>query len=253
MFTRFTYHPDYPLAQYIDTVWVSDIPNLKLSASHHAPLFTELIFNYGDQFQVTGQHTEDFVSRYDHQIISGLKTRPFQTNVSGSYKSIGLILKPHCYGLLSKRFASKAMAQLSEHLHEHLIVPEYPDTDRIDTALSTFFKGETPEDDILKFENYITRKLPGKGMLRNFNETISISQKSFIQKFKKHFFITPNEYIRLKQVNYAIRLIRKHPEAKLTAIGLEAGFYDQAHFIRVFKQYCGCPPGRFAMSKNAVG
>ena len=87
-----TYQPTFPLNQIIDTIWVAKADAFDVSASHHAALFTELIFNYGDQFQVEGENTESFVSLSDHYIISGLKTSPFHTITSGKYLNVGFIL-----------------------------------------------------------------------------------------------------------------------------------------------------------------
>lgn len=35
----------------------------------------------------------------------------------------------------------------------------------------------------------------------------------------------------------------------LAKLSLEAGFYDQAHFIRHFRSMAGVPPGRFFESE----
>jgi AraC-like DNA-binding protein len=86
--------------------------------------------------------------------------------------------------------------------------------------------------------------------LQDFNMSISISQKSFIQKFKKHFQITPKEYLKLKQVNYAIQLLQNNNAEKLINVGLDSGFYDQSHFIRVFKKFCGVTPKQFVKEKE---
>ncbi len=43
------------------------------------------------------------------------------------------------------------------------------------------------------------------GALREFSKTTAVSQRSFIEKFKKLYLLTPGEYIKLKQVNYAAR------------------------------------------------
>ncbi|WP_373564864.1 helix-turn-helix domain-containing protein [Sphingobacterium sp. E70] len=72
-------------------------------------------------------------------------------------------------------------------------------------------------------------------MLRDFSKLLLISQKSFIQKFRKHYFLTPSEYLNLYKVNKAVILLQNNSPERLTDIGLNAGFYDQSHFIRVFK------------------
>lgn len=236
--------------QIIDTIWVAKADAFDISASHHAALFTELIFNYGEQFQVEGENTESFVSMSDHYIISGLKTTPFRTTISGKYLNVGFILKPHYYGMLLDRFASQSMQILSEILFTELIEPEKPRFKKVETTLTNFFGLIEMDSDLLKFENHISPELMRNGALRDFSNSTSITQKSFIEKFKKLYSITPSEYLRLKQVNYATQLIQRHPKASLTQVGLESGFYDQSHFIRVFKKHHGHTPKQF--QKNQI-
>jgi AraC-like DNA-binding protein len=240
-----TYHPGFPLNQYVDMIWVGKAPELEISSSHHAALFTELIFNYGDTFDVEGQNVKNLVSNSGHKILSGLKTQPFQTKVSGAYGNVGLILKPFCYGMLFNKFGSKAMDHISELLYEQLFVPEEPYMSKIEQHLLKLFEVAPLDNDLAKFEAYISQNILEKGSLQDFNMSISISQKSFIQKFKKHFHLTPGEYVKLKQVNYAIQLLQNKSSEKLIDIGLDAGFYDQSHFIRVFKKFCGVTPKQF--------
>ncbi|MNH99581.1 DNA-binding transcriptional activator FeaR [compost metagenome] len=83
-------------------------------------------------------------------------------------------------------------------------------------------------------------------MLRDFSKLLPISQKSFIQKFRKHYFLTPSEYLNLYKVNKAILLLQNNSPERLTDIGLNAGFYDQSHFIRVFKKFSGYTPKEFS-------
>lgn len=241
-----TYHPSFPLNQYVDLIWIGKASELKINSSHHAALFTELIFNYGDTFNVEGQNVENLVSANHHQILSGLKTEPFLTKISGTYGNVGLILKPFCYGMLLRKFGSQAMEQISELLFEKLFIPSSPDIKTIEKHLLKIFENHVIDNDLVKFENYISHNLLRKGSLKDFNLSISISQKSFIQKFKKNFLLTPSEYVKLKQVNYAIQLMQNNHSENFIGIGLDSGFYDQSHFIRVFKKFCGQTPKQFS-------
>ncbi|MCL3781286.1 AraC family transcriptional regulator [Prolixibacteraceae bacterium JC049] len=240
-----TYRPGYPLNQFVDFIWIGKASKLEMKASHHAALFTELIFNYGDNFNVTGQNIESLVNRNDHHIISGLKTAPFQTEISGVYGSVGLILKPFCYGMLIDKFGTHAMESISEILYESFYTNEQQDFSKVEQQLLQLFGQPHIDSDLIQFENYLSSTLLEKGALQDFNLSISISQKSFIQKFKKHYLLTPNEYIKLKKVNSAIELLQNNNSKKLVEIGLESGFYDQSHFIRLFKKFCGVTPKEF--------
>lgn len=240
-----TYRPNYPLNQFIDVIWAGESDNYEIQAIHHASLFTELIFNYGDSFSINGQNVEEFNFQNNQQILSGLKTKPFHTEISGKYLNVGLILKPFCYGLIVRQINSSRIGDLSEILFEQFLIKAKPDLKKIEKELFKLFQNSRLENDLIKFETYLNKNISEPKRIKDFNNLISISQKSFIQKFKNTFHITPNEYLRLKQVNHAIIKINANKYKNLTSLGLDCGFYDQSHFIRTFKKYSGLTPKQF--------
>ena len=252
MVTESHYHPGFPLNQFVQVIWTGKANNLQASSAHHAALFTELIFNYGDLFSVTGQHIEENSSKGGHHIISGLKTAPFHTQVGGSYCSVGLILAPHCYGELLKHFGSTLMDDLADLLYDQLLQPSQPDFSRVEKHLLRLFKHYQPDPDLRKFEAFVSAESLRKGALKQFNQRVSMTEKGFIQKFKERYQLTPNQFIKLSQVNYALQQMRQAPTEKLSQIGLEAGFYDQSHFIREFKKFCGITPKKLQLQPKLL-
>jgi len=244
-----TYSPEYPLNQIIQTIWVANEDKLELSLKHKAPLFTELIFNYGDVFQVDGDNVESFVSVSEHYLISGLKTSPFTTTLAGKHLNVGLILKPHYYGLLLELFASESMRIISDLFYDYLIIPETPNFQEVEKHLIKLLKIIVIDPEIRKFNQSISADSLRNGAINDFIDDASLSHKGFIDKFKRLYNLTPNEFIKLNQVEYAEKLIKRHPKASLTQIGLEAGFYDQSHFIRVFKKQHGITPKQFQKNR----
>ena len=71
---------------------------------------------------------------------------------------------------------------------------------------------------------------------------LNFSAKHLIATFKDVTGITPHKYLQLLQLNIALQKMQLQPAKKLTEIALEHGFYDQSHFIRVFKKYAGITP-----------
>jgi AraC family transcriptional regulator len=62
--------------------------------------------------------------------------------------------------------------------------------------------------------------------------------------FPKYYRCTLGEYIRKLRIEKATTLIRKS-QLSLTDIAHQCGFFDQSHFIRVFKQATGFLPSRY--------
>lgn len=239
-----TYYPTYPLNQFIDCIWRGKGTDVNISSFHYAPLFTELIFTFDGDFIMNGQQIEIDSTPYYQYTISGLKTSPFQTVNLGNYINVGCILKPFCYGLL-KKITKDDRDKLAELIYRTICEPKQPDFSKVALFLEHWFMAREIDPDLIKFEKYISKTLIKKGSLAHFNTQIDRSQKSFIHKFKEQYVLTPGKYLQLVQVNKAVELLKKRTNNSLTEIGLDAGFYDQAHFIRTFKRYSGFTPKTF--------
>jgi AraC-like DNA-binding protein len=89
-----------------------------------------------------------------------------------------------------------------------------------------------------------------KNSQRHLAEAFERSPKSFIEVFSKAIGITPLHYLHIHKVEAARQLISEM-EISLTEIGYVLGFYDQSHFIRVFKAHTGCTPFQFRAQINS--
>lgn len=245
MSSEFTYNPSFPLNKFIDIIWVDRKRHIDLVSDHHAALFTELIFNYGDEFSVEGETIHNCTNNNTKQIISGLKTKPFKTKVSGRYCSIGLIMKPYSYGILIDKFGSDTLNYLSEILFDCLLNNINPNFSETEKYLLSLFSDSKVDNDFIRFESYLKSNILLKPTLKEFNQSINISQKGFIQKFKRLYTITPNNYIKLFRISKSIELLKNTYSESLLNIGLDSGFYDQSHFIKTFRTFCGLTPKEY--------
>jgi AraC family transcriptional regulator len=62
--------------------------------------------------------------------------------------------------------------------------------------------------------------------------------------FRRHFRCTIGEYVRRLRIDFAASQIA-NSDRSLCEIGLDAGFSDQSHFSKVFKNHAGMTPGAF--------
>ncbi|MBL7931630.1 MAG: AraC family transcriptional regulator [Bacteroidia bacterium] len=69
--------------------------------------------------------------------------------------------------------------------------------------------------------------------------------KSLEREFIRHLGISPKTFIDIARFNYSSSLLFREPEAVLTQIGLQAGYYDQSHFTHSFKKFSGFTPSQF--------
>jgi len=93
----------------------------------------------------------------------------------------------------------------------------------IDALLST--KGSTSINTILKDDLSKRRQLE--------------------RKFLKQIGISPKQLGKVIRLQTALKLLLNQQLENLTKIGYESGYYDQAHFIKDFKEFTGTNPKEF--------
>lgn len=241
----YTHKPKSFLSDYIDLIWCSNVADMDVRETTYPFLQSELIFHYGEYFSVTGESVTVIKNLYTDVILSGLKTSPFVTEVSGRYSAIGFLLKPHCYGIIKHHIGFDKLEDISDYLRRLLLDSSCLDFGSVEKSLQKLFTNQQPGYFLNFFQHQVNHSHLRRGAIGKELNSINISQKHFNNRFKHFVGLTPGEFIKLKQVNHAIELMKSKRELNLTEISHEAGFYDQAHFSRTFKSFCGITPNTF--------
>lgn len=79
--------------------------------------------------------------------------------------------------------------------------------------------------------------------IKELNEKLLISQSPFEKRFRKVVGTTPKKFASIVRFNTVLGQLH-HPKS-LTEICYENNFFDQAHFIKDFKQFTGDTPENF--------
>lgn len=94
-------------------------------------------------------------------------------------------------------------------------------------------------------------------ILNNIDQDITLDDLSkytgyngtyLIRVFKNQFGLTPKALIINQKINRAKKLLLENKELNLVDIALEAGFYDQSHFIKSFKRVFAVSPSIYKKS-----
>ncbi|WP_160714115.1 AraC family transcriptional regulator [Chitinophaga solisilvae] len=241
--------PQNELREAIDCCWYHEAGHMDQAWYSIPYLHQELILNLGDQFSIT---TASQAFDYGPQGgLSGLYSRPMITSVSGRYKALGIILKP--FGLY-RLFGVHAPL-----LHQQLLRLDDILGDKTQQLLLQLEDCAMPIEKIYTLERFIlahARPQPipeaileaghssslERGHIRSLQDNHHISPKKYIQTFHNVVGYTPKKYVQLHIINAAIAQIAATPDKALTEIAYDNGFYDQAHFIRVFRSFAGMTP-----------
>ena len=84
--------------------------------------------------------------------------------------------------------------------------------------------------------------------LEDLEKLVGVSKYHIIRTFKKHFSLTPYQFILKLRINHSLKLIKKN--YPLSLIAVECGFFDQSHFIKEFKKIYGLTPLNFIKNTN---
>lgn len=77
-----------------------------------------------------------------------------------------------------------------------------------------------------------------------------LSQRQLSRKFREHVGLSAQEYLRVSRFIFSLDHLKGYPAFSLTEIACKSGYYDQAHFIRDYKDYTGCTPGQLVQSPH---
>lgn len=68
---------------------------------------------------------------------------------------------------------------------------------------------------------------------------------AFARAFRRRYGCSPGEYLRECRLDRAVDLLRRRPRLALGDVAARAGYADQAHFNRAFRDALGHSPGAF--------
>ena len=98
--------------------------------------------------------------------------------------------------------------------------------------------------------NYIL-DMKGQIKISEMAKEFGISRQALHKNFKQHLMISPKELSAIWQLNHFFTLTDEIDDS-LTGKALDAGYFDQAHFINTFKSRFGLSPTQFMKVKPEV-
>ncbi len=105
-------------------------------------------------------------------------------------------------------------------------------------------------DEILRAQlNFIMYK-HGSIRYSELFEEFNVSKVTLHKHFINKVGLSPKKVSQIWRMNRILQLKKEFPDINLTTIGLEAGFYDQAHFIKDFKTIFKTTPFQFFAQKS---
>ena len=137
-------------------------------------------------------------------------------------------------------FWNDAAASLRDQLLE---APTPTDKFRIleDTLLARLRARESIHPAVRYALDYFIRQ-PQFGGVSAITDKISMSPRRFIELFNNQVGMTPKVFCRVRRFQRALYEVQRRRNLKWAELAPDCGYYDQAHFICDFKEFCGLTP-----------
>ncbi len=90
-------------------------------------------------------------------------------------------------------------------------------------------------------------KSHGDIRITDLSRTMNISQSPLEKRFRNVVGTSPKKFASIVRFKHIIR--EADEQRSLTALGYDAGFYDQSHFIKEFKKFTGDTPDKYFNGK----
>lgn len=105
------------------------------------------------------------------------------------------------------------------------------------------------EDAVFKVKEHLAANVTEKVSLDDLAEVAHLSRYHLLRVFQTAIGLPPHAYQNQLRVDFGKRLLAEGMSISQAAV--EAGFSDQSHFSRVFKQYTGATPKQYQAVRSA--
>lgn len=256
IYQTFKPHPD--LQGFIKCYWILQVPAEPNPQKQKAIAdgYIEMIFHLADDVRT---YTED--KGYTIQpraMILSHPVKPFFFEPTGTVDTFSVRFHPYGFSNLIdlplKEITDKVLpleelfGQEFAHQAIHLITQAESTQSRIAVIESLLFKRiTTPQTVNHIIKNTIDTMMISKGspsinVLTKENNTF---RRQLERKFTQHIGLSPKQIGKVIRFQTALHMLLNQPEEKSSRIAYDAEYYDQAHFIRDFKQFTGLTPKSF--------
>ncbi len=98
--------------------------------------------------------------------------------------------------------------------------------------------------------DWFTRQ-PQSVTVGRVSDEIGLSPRRFIEVFTEQVGLTPKLFCRVRRFQSVLDEIQRRREVAWADLAAGCGYYDQAHLIRDFREFCGVTPGDYLAERPA--
>lgn len=119
--------------------------------------------------------------------------------------------------------------------------------ERIELVSNFLLQHYNPKRDDVGIRQVVERLLTTNGncSVEELSSMAAMSRRVLERRFQSAVGLSPKHLARIIRFNYLLQLIERSDFSTFTSLAHESGFYDQAHFIRDFRDITGLNPRQY--------
>lgn len=259
------FHPNPPLDRFIKCIW-----SLESEAEHQTNPerilpdgCTEMVFHLADPFD---QPNDDgsFV-RQPTALLVGQMRGHLLIQPTGRVRVLGVRFRPGgAYPFLSvpqNEITGRVIAldsiwgTIARELHSRIAdAPTNAECVRcVEKILTERLKGSRGLDEQSFYAVDLINNSNGSVQLDRLARDVGISFRSLDRIFNARVGLSPKTLCRIVRFQSVFKLFeRKSNKQDWARIALDCGYYDQAHFVKEFREFSGKTPTAYFAEQNAI-
>ena len=214
----------------------------------------ELILNFGDPYLL---RTGTPPSPLPGAVIVGFRNKPIPLVFRGTLRVVAarlfawgaLALLQDNVGALTGTFTSPGpdWDELMPRLRGHVMEGRYETAARaleellIQRALVRRFDAS-----LIRSAAKMLHHTKGQYRIAELADACRMSVRQLERGFRRVVGASPKSFARTMRFEEAQRRLMFEPDTDLAALAVDCGYFDQAHFIKEFKEFAGKTPGEYA-------
>jgi len=250
-------NPDISVKDWVECYWIIENDDPTPTIQKIIPDgFPEIIFHFGDPYRINLGSGWEVQSK---NLLAGQISKHFFLQNTGKSSILGIKLKPttltHLFGIrmneLTDRVENLINSQssylkdvekkmrLAINFDERVVI-----IDDFFSSLNKVLRNHT-------VDNVIALMVKEHGMksISSITSHMGLSERQLERLFKKYVGLSPKFYSRIIRFN-AIFQLREKGDPDWVDLAYEAGYADQAHFIRNFKAFTGDDPTSYGFNER---
>ncbi|MBD3419209.1 MAG: helix-turn-helix domain-containing protein [Chitinivibrionales bacterium] len=256
--------PAPSLAPYVRYYWALDVSNPDVIHPYRVipQGCVELMFFYREPYYAINS-AENRLSLLPYSIISGQQHSWFELQAAGSIGLFSVLFKPHgahaflrlpLSALTDRSIPFEDLAGREALELENKVVSANSIDERV-KCIESFLLKRIPEktDDLRRMDavQETIRALRAETSVEDLASRACLGYKQLSRIFTRFIGMTPKQYLKIVRFQHSLHVKQHAPHISLTRLAMNCGYYDQAHFIRDFKEITGMTPRRFFALSDA--